>query len=144
MTVAAGMIVLGYYASVSWTPQGQVAFISQATQDTHAQIYLWDGKTATNISQNPNLHHGTPIWSNGGRWAFYSAARLYVRDQQGNVLLTTEAQYLPAWSSNGYLIFCQYGWTLKMWDGYEIREIVRSREIIAEWQNGASVACSSG
>ncbi|MEO8608271.1 MAG: hypothetical protein ABI690_10335 [Chloroflexota bacterium] len=137
-----------YYSFPAWSPQGQVAFNSQTAHDTHTQIYVWEGATATNISQNPNLHNGIPVWSHDGKMAFVTffsqAQLLYVHDEHGRILLTTEGQYPPAWSSNGYLIFCRYGWKLMMWDGDEIREIAQSGEISAKWQSGSSVFCSSG
>ena len=147
--VAPGMI--GYYSSQTWTPTGLLTFISQGPDDTHAQIYLWDGQTATNISQNPDLHNGLPVWSADGRWAFAtffsSEQLLYVRDQDNNTLLETEGQY-PAWSSDGLLAYCaraERGWQLNLWDGERITQVAEAQTIQAQWQqSGTTVTCSSG
>ena len=142
--------LIGYYSFPNWIPDGHLTFISQTAVDTHTQIYVWDGQAATNISQNPNLHNGIPMWSDNGHWAFVTyfspQQLLYVRDAGNRPLLTTEAQYSPAWSPNGLLVFCKPdpSWTLAVWDGQQIVNLVRNREIRAEWGNGNSVACSSG
>ena len=141
-----------YYSSPEWTNKGLLTFGKQTAQDTHAQIYLWDGKTATNISQNPTMHNGGQTWSTDGRWAFatyYSPAQLvYVRDADNKTILTVEGQY-PAWSSTGYLTFCTFNssdaeWMLSIWDGKQVSRIAQAGEIFAQWQNGARNVCSSG
>ncbi len=137
-----------YYSAPTWTNDGLLAFVSTIPPDTHAQIYVWDGHTATNISQNPTLHNGNPRWSGDGRWAFvtfFSREQLvYVRDADNRTLLTVEGQYGPAWSPSGYLLFCRPGWILYMWDGREIIEVAQGRDIWAQWNGGSSILCSSG
>ena len=137
-----------YYSFPTWTNDGQLAFITTAPQDTHAQIYVWNGQTLTNVSQNPDHHNGSPTWSADGRLAyatFFSSEQVvYVRDVDGTVLLRVEGQYTPAWSPGGYLMFCSGGWTLNVWDGQEVIEIAQGREIQAQWQGGEGVVCSSG
>jgi Tol biopolymer transport system component len=146
--VAPGMI--GYYSSPSWTLNGNLVFISQTSQDTHAQIYIWDGQTVTNISQNPKFHNGIPHWNADGRWAFstfFSSEQLvYVRDADNKTLLSVDGQS-PALSSGGYLIFCKYRrpeWVLYMWNGQDIIEITQGHNIWAQWQSGQGTFCTSG
>jgi len=57
----------GYYSHPVWTNLNQLAFNSQSLQDNHVQVYVWDGNTTTNFSQNPNLHNGTGRWYVDGR-----------------------------------------------------------------------------
>jgi hypothetical protein len=140
-----------YYSFPRWTRDGRLVFISQGSKDSHAQIYAWDGETVTDISQNPTLHNGSPVWSEDGRWAwttfFSSRQLLYVRDADNRTLLVTEGESTPAWSLEGQLMFCKrgtVGWILSVWDGQQIAEIAQGREIRAQWPGGAGVACSSG
>lgn len=142
--------LIGYASLPGWTPDGQLTFTSQTAADTHTQIYVWDGQTATDISQNPGLHNGSPQWSRGGRWAFMTLFSpqqlLYVRDSDNRPLLTVEA-YQPAWSSGGYLLFCvpnRLGWGLSVWNGQEIISITDAYVINAQWGNGNGADCSSG
>jgi Tol biopolymer transport system component len=126
-------------------------FTSQAPQDTHAQIYVWDGKTATNMSQNPDHHNGSPRWRSDGYWAFStffsSEQKVYVRDADNQTVLAADGQSPHTWSSDGDLIFCRNssaGWDLMLWDGEEIIQVTQGGEILAQWMNGGSVVCSSG
>jgi hypothetical protein len=142
--------VIGYASFPGWTADGRLTFPSQTATDTHSQIYVWDGQTATDISQNPTLHNGGAQWSSDGRWAFVTLFSpqqlLYVRDSDNRPLLTVEA-YQPAWSSNGYLIFCvpnRSGWGLSAWNGSEIISIAPADVINAHWGNGSGADCSSG
>jgi Tol biopolymer transport system component len=142
---------IGYISYPGWTPDGLLTFTSQTAADTNTQIYVWDGQKATNISQNPTLHNGGPVWSDDGRWAFVtffsSQQLLYVRDANNNPLITTGGEYKPAWSPIGNLAFCvrnEFGWTISVWDGQTIIEITQGNDISARWSNGNSVSCSSG
>ena len=140
-----------YYGNPTWTNTGFLAFIATPPQERHTQIFVWDGQTAINISQNPGLHNGTPRWSNNGNWAFatfFSPQQLlYVRNAENDSLLTVEGSYSPAWSENGNLVFCQrrrLGWVLSLWDGQQIIELAEGYQIRAQWQSGSGVVCSSG
>jgi len=142
--------LITYYSYPIWTDKDLLSFKAVASTDEHAQVYLWDGQNATNISKNPTMHNGSQAWSGDGRWAFatyFSPQPLvYVRSIDNQTLLTAEGQYL-AWSSNGYLIFCTYTgpeWVLSIWDGNHISEIARGDEIAAQWQSGSSMVCSNG
>jgi len=111
---------------------------------------VWDGETATNITQNPDFHNSTPRWSRNGYWTFWtffsSEKLLYVRDEQNRTLLTTEG-HGGAWSSQDELIFCDYSeknWVLSLWDRQTITKIVQANEIWAQWQSGQGTLCSSG
>ena len=139
-----------YYSRPIWTNSGTLAFESSA-QTPRVQIFEWDGAKATNISQNPDLHNGGQQWRVDGYWAFITyfspQQLLYVRDEKNQTVLETEGQYVPAWSQNGYLIFCRWdrpnGWELLMWDGAKIIEITQNGIIDAMWRNGENIYCSS-
>jgi Tol biopolymer transport system component len=138
--------IITYYSSPQWTNESQLTFTG--AEDSYIQIYVWDGNSAINVSQNPDHHNVNARWSTDGRWAFATTSghyqeSLYVRDKENNTILMTEGGY-PAWSSNGDLIFCRYGWTLNLWNGQEIIEITQSIVINAQWQSGSRIHCSSG
>jgi hypothetical protein len=138
----------------TWTHDGNLAFGAHGPGDTRQQVYLWDGQTAVNISQNPLLHNAVQGWNGDGLWAFatfFSPGQfLYVRDAANQPLATLEGGISAAWGANRHLAFCRYnrdtGWSLWMWDGEKTSEIARGYEIYAQWQsgNGDRVVCSSG
>lgn len=140
------------FFSLNWTNREQLVFMAIPLQENHVQIFLWDGQTATNISQNPKHHNGSPTWNQYGEWAFvtfFSSEQLiYIRDAQNRTILKTEGQYSPAWSSDGMLLFCRRGisggWVLSLWNREEVVEVSRGSEIWAQWQNGQGVVCTSG
>jgi hypothetical protein len=141
----------GYYSFPSWTNKGLLAFNSQNAEDTRTQVYVWNGKTATNISQNQIEDNGYPTWSADGRWAFstfFSSRQLiYVKDVDNRTIFTVEGQYTPAWSADGNLAFCtrsSSGWKLSVWNGKTVAKVAEGREITAQWFSGSSVFCSSG
>jgi Tol biopolymer transport system component len=140
-----------YYSNPVWTDSGLLTFIATGPGDQHAQIYLWNGHAAVNISQNPGLHNGGQHWSADGHWAFITffskEQLLYVRDPANQTLLTTPGQYSPAWSDSGLLMFCvpsSPGWSLAIWNGSTVIEIAHGYLIEAFWRNGSGVLCSSG
>ena len=139
-----------YYSYPVWTNNGHLTFTSAGFQASDTQIYLWDGKATTDISQNATMNNGGQTWSADGRWAFstfFSSNQLvYVRDARNNPLLTIEGQY-PAWSPSRYLTFCKLtypDWTLSIWDGLRVTKIAQGVEILAQWQSGSRNVCSSG
>jgi hypothetical protein len=137
------------YSSLAWTSQNQLAFSAKSAQDSHFQIYVWDGKTATNLSQNPTMNNSNPVWNADGHWVFMvdnsSQRFLYIRDADNHLLLTTKsrADSIPAWNSSGDLLFCIFDgddWNLSVWDGKD----VQGAYIFAHWQSGSSIICSTG
>ena len=140
-----------YYSDLTWTNSGTLAFQGSGTSDLSIQIYEWDGKTTTNISQNPLGNNGGQTWRSDGYWAFATyfseAGNLYIRDEKNSTVLKTKGQYTPAWSQNGLLMFCvnqHPDWTLAIWNGKEVINVTQGNTIIAKWQNGAGVYCSNG
>src|SRR5262249_9213995 len=132
-----------------WTNKGLLGFTATDSVN-NTQIYLWDGKVATDISQNPTTSNGAPTWSADGRWAFATFDSqhqvVYVRDAQNKPLLTVEGQS-PAWSPGGYLTFCDLtstGWKLLIWDGSRVTKVAQGVNIVTEWQGGSWSVCSSG
>jgi Tol biopolymer transport system component len=139
------------HSSPTWTNKDQLAFQGTGPRYTHYQIYLWDGKTALNLTDTPMVHNQGESWSYDGRWTytnFYSSEQfVYVRDEKNRLLLKTEGEYPPAWSSDGYLVFCRRaprGWYLMLWDGKQLFEIAQGQNIWAQWASGAYTNCSSG
>ncbi len=143
--------LIGYISHPVWTNTGSLTFESSGeAPGSGVQIYKWDGNSAVNISQNPDLHNGGQRWRSDGYWVFvtyFSSEQLiYIRDKENQTVLTTEGQYVPAWSTSGYLMFCvkaPSGWTLSMWDGKGVINIAQGNTIAASWSNGESVFCSS-
>jgi Tol biopolymer transport system component len=138
-------------SSPVWTNTNKLAFTGWDKDDRSAQVYLWDGRKTINISRNPSLNNGTPVWAADGRWAystFFSPKQwLYVRSPNAATLFVTEGQYQPMWSADGKLAYCRQtkeGWQLRMWDGGNIITIAEADEISAQWQSGGDVFCSSG
>jgi hypothetical protein len=127
-----------------------LVFDGQSQLDNYVQIYVWDGTTATNMSQNPTMHNGSATWSTDGRWAFstfFSPQQLiYIRDSNNHTIFTVNGSQ-PTWSSDGNLAFCNRssgGWTLIVWDGKNVTKVAEGREIRGEWFSGTGLACSSG
>lgn len=149
ISVAVPSEMTSYYSYPQWTPDNHISFNSLQNDDRNAQVYVWDGETATNMSQIPDHHNGGERWSNDGSWAFVnffsSEQLLHVRDVDNNTILTTPAIYPPAWSSSNDLIFCDFDNVgLSLWDGENVKSIVSGWEIEAKWQSGQGIFCSNG
>lgn len=149
ISVAVPSKMTRYYSYPQWTPDNHIAFNSLQNNDRNAQVYVWDGETATNMSQIPDNHNGGERWAIDGSWAFVnyfsSDQLLHVRDADNNTVLTTLAISSPAWSSNNDLIFCDLDIVgLSLWDGGNVKSIVSEWEIEAYWQSGQGVFCSNG
>jgi Tol biopolymer transport system component len=146
LNVASGLPL--QWSNPTWTTDGLLAFEGYGDGNAMTQIYLWNGEASLDISRIPDQHNGLAEWAADGRWAFvnfFSAEQfLYVRDADNNTLLKVQAQYRPAWSLNGLLMYCVWGWTLSVWDGQHIDEIVQANDIQAQWQGGDHVTCSFG
>ncbi|MBZ0300558.1 MAG: hypothetical protein K8J31_12490 [Anaerolineae bacterium] len=144
---------LHIYSSYStWVNDELLAFAAYAPQDTHVQIYVWDRQTLTDMSQNPDSHNGGSGWSQDGYWAFVTffsnQQRLYVRDAQNSTVFEARGQYIPAWSSEGSLIFCSRNdpsrWNLLRWDHASVSILAEGDEIFAQWRSGQMTVCSNG
>jgi len=142
--------ITAYYSFPIWTNANQLSFISQTEDDTDAQIYLWDGKKATNISQNPTMNNGSQSWNSKGQWAFATFFSpgdwVYVRDAQNKTILKVEGKS-PTWGPNDDLLFCTKRgsyWVLSLWDGRAVKQIVSGNEIFAGWRGGANISCYFG
>ena len=63
------------YSGIAWSADDRLAFTvfyphGSTPLDDPDEIYLWDGKTTTNLSQNSIGHDTYPSWSPDGRLAF--------------------------------------------------------------------------
>ncbi|MAU09436.1 MAG: hypothetical protein CL607_06420 [Anaerolineaceae bacterium] len=139
----------GWYSRPVWTPDSRLSFSGNSPEFGHAQSYIWDGQTATNIGQTPDYHSSAAIFREDGAYAFvtwFSAGQyIYVRDSNHHELLKTEAQNIPAWGANNDLMYCTYGWHLTVWNGNETQVVSSGDPIIATWQKtGQSIYCTSG
>lgn len=149
-----GLTSMYFFESAVWTSSGVLTFMAFDPENRFAQIYAWDGKTVTNLSQNLDAHAHGQRWRSDGYWAFatfFSTPQvIYVRDAKSQTQFVTRGQYDPAWSQAGRLVFCvprpseKATWGLSMWDGAQVVEIMQEYEIRASWSNGAGVVCSSG
>jgi Tol biopolymer transport system component len=145
---------VSYYSSPTWTNSGSLTFCATESADEHhfVQIFEWNGRATTNISQNPNMHSCGQTWRSDGYWSFvtfFSGEQLvYVRNNTNQTILKTKGQYAPTWGPNGLLTFCtpdiSNDWILSMWDGDSVLEITRGYFILAMWNNGEYVFCSHG
>lgn len=139
------------YSSPTWTNEGLLAFLAIPFQEEHRQVFVWDGQTATNISQNPGSPNQYQRWRADGHWAFQTFASsqgiLHIRDAENRTILTTAGSFQPVWSSEGNLIYCngnRVRYILSMWDGQDIIDIAQGYPIFAQWQSGPSVLCARG
>jgi Tol biopolymer transport system component len=140
----------GFMSSPTWTNEGLLSFagFGPHNQNARLQIYVWDGQTVTNIRQNRTLERGVPHWSRDGRLVISPYGdpwpKLNVYDTNYRLLLRVVARSGPAWSSDGYLMFCTPVNELAIWDGRLIVKLTPPEEIVAKWGNGEGVVCSTG
>lgn len=59
---------------VAWSPDGRLAFTAwfDFARNDQPEIYLWDGNTTSNLSQNPAGEDRDPVWNQDGTLAFWS------------------------------------------------------------------------
>jgi Tol biopolymer transport system component len=145
----------GFYSYPTWTNDEMLAFTLYSEQADKGEIYVWDGQTATNISQNPNTHNSSPSWSPNGYWVFMTSLSpyappitgqsLHIRDRHNNPIDTIDNSiYASAWSAENQLLFCKPYFVLSLWNGQKIIEVARSGNIYAQWPGGEGVVCTSG
>ncbi len=140
---------LHHFSNATWTSSNTLAFNKQEAQDLYVPIYEWDGQSIVDISNNPSSSNGFQTWRDDGYWAFSTffseEQNVYVRDETNQTVLTAEGQW-PVWSRNGLLMFCVHhspDWTLSIWNGGEVIEVVNADFIHAKWNNGEEVFCSN-
>jgi hypothetical protein len=56
-------------SGITWGLDGRLAFTERGRD---AEVFIWDGYTTTNLSQNPAGEDRSPAWSGDGRLAFLS------------------------------------------------------------------------
>jgi Tol biopolymer transport system component len=137
--------LINYTSYPNWTKTGLLSFIALSPQDNNKQIYVWDGHKTTSLNQDLALEGSIAHWSSRGQWSLTSSGQLLLRDADNQLLFRLPtSQYVSAWSPNGFLMFCTYGWTLSVWDGQTIIKVTEGNVIYAKWENGNGVVCSSG
>jgi len=146
---------------VAWSFDGRLAFttgfgITSTYQPS--EIYLWDGSTTINLSQNPTGEDHAPVWSADGRLAFTSQ-----RDEQYGIYVwdgisiknslpdvdsfVNIASHLtgffsfPTWTNTGALAFeggSQQYTQIYRWDGDETTNISQNEHSYSgnpRWSN---------
>lgn len=118
-----------------WSADGKFVFAS--ADSGNAEIYLWDGETAANLSQFEG-RDASPTISADGRVAFvrYSVdtggSAIYVWEDGTLIRMTPESEDaydFPAWSSDGRLTFTLNRGALQVWDGGSIETIYEAQEL---------------
>ncbi len=131
---------------VDWSYDGRLAFRAEygwSDSDTPPEIYLWDGKTTTNLSQNPERHDGGVVWNKAGQLMFSSQqgeeGSIYIWDgvsfQDGlpdiNSFIRVAPELEPTdatWTEDGFISITTYS------DSSDRNEI-----ILWDWKNKAIV-----
>jgi hypothetical protein len=77
----------GQISEVAWSSSGQLAFTEFYIDDyspdkDYSEIYIWDGNSTLNASQNPFGEDRSPTWSQNGQLAFLSN-----RNEEYNILV---------------------------------------------------------
>jgi hypothetical protein len=67
----------GQISEITWSSSGQLAFTEFYFEDyspdkDYSEIYIWDGNSTHNASQNPFGEDRSPTWSQNGQLAFLS------------------------------------------------------------------------
>jgi WD40-like Beta Propeller Repeat len=100
-----------------WSNDGRLAF--ESFQTGHSEIYVWDGKTVTSVSQSL-AEDSNPMWIGDGRLAFISTSPnsvfrllnvLNVWDGQDVTRINQQEDYYYRlrWSTDGKLAFAILG-----------------------------------
>jgi Tol biopolymer transport system component len=119
------------YPGLAWRDDGWLAFHAYPPGERMGsgffEIYLWDGETTTNISQNPTGDDTDATWSADGRLAFRSVrdgdAEIYLWDAGTLVNVSQNParnDFVPVWSVDGRLAFLSEQddtYALYLWDG---------------------------
>lgn len=77
---------------IAWSPDGRLAFtvwFGSSNRDPRSEIYIWDGETTFNLSQNEESEDREPNWNTSGELAFGSTL-----DNQYTLLLWDGVSYV--------------------------------------------------
>jgi Tol biopolymer transport system component len=140
---------VGTNANPAWSPDGRLAFSRPDTTRGVNNIYMWDGTSLSNISQNEVAI--LPEWSNDGRIAFLSrmndAWSVMVWDNGQIIDLGGLVNYSPPpmWSSDGRLVFSQtFNWQqeIMVWDSQTVTNVSQhpSMDYHPEWSDDGRLA----
>lgn len=147
---------------VAWSYDGRLAVTIQhgwSNLDIPSEIYVWDGNTTTNLSQNPEGSDGDASWSRDGQLVFQSergdVSGIYVWDGDGYPNTSTFISIVPkfppsfpTWADNGFLGFTmhtdsstEHTKQVVLWD-MEAKEIIKQFPIASD--NGWSWLSPNG
>ncbi len=129
----------------TWTPDGHLSFIAQSLKHSfrYFVIYEWDGSTTTVISPTASDHYTNFAWSDDGYLAsVMNMETLSVQAPDNQIVHEAYVMQGIAWSTNGYLVYCDAGLTL--WNRETLIEIITGDYVIAKWQSGQVAGCLVG
>jgi WD40 repeat protein len=142
----------------NWMDDDLIAFTldPETSLSGKKEIILWDVERETVIQRYSVTSENAYSWlAEGGRvilsWQLASGLPSYyldIENTEGEILFSIHTGEF-AWSSDGYLAYCEYGgkgaWELKIWDGEETRVISRATYKPIAWVNGGrTLSCNNG
>jgi Tol biopolymer transport system component len=132
----------------TWGENGQAAFIGLSTgMESDSDVYVWDGVTARDISQNI-LGDYDPTWSADGRIAFSSednALRVWTGTEVVTISDSEHGSF--DWSPDGKLAFVAWEGNdeIEVWDGKQLVNISQNsgQDSDPAWGPGGQLAFMS-
>jgi dipeptidyl aminopeptidase/acylaminoacyl peptidase len=147
-------------SEITWSQDGRLAFTVFYTfvspyEGDHTEIFIWDGKTTTSLSQNPTGDDRFPIWNKDGQVAFLSERAgdydIFIWDGISKVngiadinTFINVAPHLtlytsfPVWTNSGSLSFGGLDSQIYEWDGQDIANI----SLNPDFHNSGQLFCN--
>lgn len=143
--------------SVSWAGGDLIAFTHPLSLSGEKEIMLWDLERQGIVKKFPvTSEHLMSSLAEGGQVVLSSKVAsglpsfyLDVENVEGEILFSKTHIGEYAWSSSGYLAFCDMengtNWDLSIWDGKDTWAVVKITNRPAQWQNRQEkFSCSYG